>query len=59
MKLYDFSIYAERRKERNAAEAVAKVVADINSPGAVIQLKVCLNTWFDLHRQVLKQANSS
>ena len=59
MKLYDFSVYAERRKERKAAEDVASIVANINKPGAVIELKSRMNLWFDLHRGVLKRANSS
>jgi hypothetical protein len=58
MKLYDFSIYAERRKERQAAEAVVSTVAFINNPGAVVELKVRVNDWFDLHREVLRRASS-
>lgn len=58
MKLYDFSIYAQRRKERQAAEAVASTVASINTPGAVIELKIRVNDWFTLHREVLKRASS-
>ena len=58
MKLYDFSVYAQRRKERKAAEAVAGVVASINTPGAVIELKVRVNDWFTLHREVLRRASS-
>jgi hypothetical protein len=54
MKLYDFSIYAKRRNERKAAEAVAGVVAHIEQPGSVIELKSKVNTWFALHREVLK-----
>lgn len=60
MKLYDFSFYAKRRDERKAAKAVAEVVAaDLNQPGAVIELKVKVNNWFTLHGEVLKQAISS
>lgn len=58
MKLYDFSIYAKRRDERKAAEAVAGVVAELNQPGAVIELKIRVEDWFALHREVLKQASS-
>ena len=54
MKLYDFSVYAQRRKERKAAEAVAGVVAHIEQPGSVVELKTKVNTWFALHREVLK-----
>jgi hypothetical protein len=59
MKLYDFSFYAKRRDERKAAQAVAEVVAaDLNQPGAVIELKVKVNYWFALHHEVLRQASS-
>lgn len=58
MRLYDFSIYAERRKERQAAEAVVCTVAAINTPGSVVELKARLNTWFVLHREVLRRASS-
>lgn len=58
MKLYDFSIYAERKKERQAAEAVASTVAAINNPGAVVELKIRVNDWFVLHRQTIRQASS-
>lgn len=55
MRLYDFSIYAQRRDERRAAQAVAEVVADIDQPGSVILLKQKVTEWLDLHRQVLKR----
>lgn len=55
MRLYDFSIYAQRRAERKAAQAVAEVVADINRPGSVVELKEKLNHWLDLHKQVIKR----
>ena len=55
MKLYDFSKFY---RERQAAKAVAEVVADINHPGSVIELKSKVNTWFVLHREVLKRAAS-
>lgn len=59
MKLYNFSEYAKRRDERNAAEAVAEVVAaGLDEPGAVIVLKVKVNDWFTLHHEVLRQASS-
>ena len=59
MRLYDFSIYAQRRREREASTAVAEAAATINYPGSVVVLKARINDWFDLHREVLKQANSS
>jgi hypothetical protein len=58
MRLYDFSIYAERRKERQAAEAVVSTVACINNPGSVVELKSRVNDWFVLHREVLRRASS-
>lgn len=60
MKLYDFSVYAERRdairKERAATEAVLEVIANIEQPGSVIDLKHKVNGWFTLHRAVLRRA---
>ncbi len=56
MKLYDFSIYAKIRAERKAAQAVADVVADIDRPGSIIELKQKMNEWLDLHRQVLRRS---
>ncbi len=56
MKLYDFSIYARIRAERKAAQAVADVVANIDKPGSVIELKQKMNEWLDLHRQVLHRS---
>lgn len=59
MKLYNFSIYAERRdairKEDDARTAVLEVVAHIEKPGAVVELKHCVDGWFGLHQQVLKK----
>jgi hypothetical protein len=55
VKLYDFSIYAQRRAERKAAQAVAEAVADINRPGSVAGIKDKVNRWLDLHREVLKR----
>jgi hypothetical protein len=58
MKLYDFSLYAKRRDERKAAEAVASAVASLNHPGAVNELKTKVEDWFDLHREVVRRAAS-
>ena len=58
MKLFDFSVYAERRRERKAAEAVQEVLADINQPNAVDHLKTSVIFWFELHREVLKRASN-
>jgi hypothetical protein len=61
MKLYDFSAYAERRdalrNERAAQLAVREAIAHIEEPGAVAQLKNCVDDWFALHREVQKVAN--
>jgi len=57
MRLYDFSIYAERRKERLAAQAVAEVAADLNSPGSVKTLKARVSDWLVLHQSVVKRAS--
>jgi len=54
MKLYNFSIFAKRRDERNATRAVAEVAGQINNPGAVIELKARVNDWYELHRQILE-----
>lgn len=59
MRLYDFSIYAQRRKEMQAAQAVVGLVAEINQPGSVIELKSRVTHWFALHQQVLRRANES
>lgn len=56
MKLYDFSIYARRRAERKAAQAVAEVAADLSRPGVVPVLKQKVTTWFDLHQKVTKRS---
>jgi hypothetical protein len=58
MRLYDFSVYAQRKRERQAAEAVVSTVACINNPGAVVELKSRVNDWFVLHREVLRRASS-
>ncbi len=58
MKLYDFSLYAKRRDDREAAEAVASAFASLNHPGAVTELKTKVEDWFDLHREVLRRAAS-
>ena len=55
MKLYDFSIFSQKRAERKAAQAVAEAVADINRPGSVVELKSRVGHWLNLHKQVLKR----
>ena len=55
MKLYDFSLYAQQRAERKAAQAVAEAVADINKPGSIPDIKQKVEVWLDLHRQVLRR----
>ena len=59
MKLYNFSDYAKKRDERKAAQAGVEVVAaDLNLPGAVIELKIKVNDWFILHHEVLRRVSS-
>jgi response regulator RpfG family c-di-GMP phosphodiesterase len=58
LKLYDFSAYAHRRAERHAAEAVARVVATVEQPCSVVELKTKVNEWFRLHNEVLRQAHN-
>lgn len=55
MKLYDFSHYAHLRAKRQAAQAVAEAVADINKPGSVPVIKDRVEKWLDLHREALKR----
>ena len=62
MKLYDFSVYAERRNailnEDAARAAVREAMGHIEEPGAIIQLKQKVDGWFTLHRDVaVKVAN--
>ncbi len=61
MKLYDFSYYANRRdamrKARAASDAVVEVIAQIEKPGSIIQLKERMNGWFILHKEILKVAS--
>lgn len=52
MKLYDFSLYA---KKRQAARAVVETVVSIDKPGSVIELKEHVQSWFNLHKEVLKR----
>lgn len=54
MKLYDFSIYARRRDERLAAEQVEQLVPRLNEPGIVIELKLRVQGWLELHQEVTK-----
>lgn len=58
MRLYDFSIYAQRRAEKQAALAVVDVATHIDKPGSVIELKDKVIKWMDLHKVVLKQTGS-
>lgn len=55
MKLYDFSVFTQRRNEKLAALAVQGVLAKINSPGSVIELKDKMTTWVQLYQQSLKR----
>lgn len=53
MKLYDFSYFARRRDAERAAQAVAEV--DVSKPGAVIELKKRISTWFNLRKDDTKR----
>lgn len=59
MKLYDFSIFAQRRdavrREQAARAAVMDAVVHIQEPGAVIQLKHRVDGWFSLHQDTLEK----
>lgn len=57
MRLYDFSIYAQRRKEQQAASAVSSAVDNVNSPGGITVLKARVTDWLSLHQAIaLKNA---
>ena len=55
MRLYDFSIYADRKKEQLAAAAVSNAVDNVNSPGGISILKSRVSTWMQLHHDVVKR----
>jgi hypothetical protein len=57
MRLYDFSSYKRKRDERLAAKAVIDVAENLRKPGAVVELKTKINTWFELHRQITRKAS--
>ena len=57
MKLYDFSIYAQRRQAQRAAERLQALKERLNEPGAVIELKRELNDWMVLHQEILRKAS--
>ena len=58
MKLYDFSVYAARRdakrKENDAAARVVEAMEHIEEPDSIKQLKICVDDWFNLHRNVME-----
>lgn len=53
MKLYDFATYARRRDERRAAQAVALAMENLARPGAALNLKREVSTWFKLHQDII------
>jgi hypothetical protein len=55
MRLYAFSAYKKQRDASRAALAVVEVVADINRPGAVIELKRRVNLWLDLYKEAARR----
>ena len=55
MKLYDFSLYAERRAELLAARQVKNAVSSLEVPGTIHRLKISVSMWMDLHRHVLNK----
>jgi hypothetical protein len=56
MKLYDFSAFAARRDYKKQATLVAKEIADlvahVDEPGALPELKKKVDAWFGLHKQI-------
>ena len=56
MKLYDFSVFVQRRDAKKAAQDVADAVAHLDQPGAVIVLKKRMSIWLDLHREITKRS---
>lgn len=57
MKLYDFSVFAERKKEQRAAKAVSEILADLTSPGSVIVLKNRVSKYLELHQEIMRKAS--
>lgn len=55
MKLYDFSIYAKRRDEKILAEKISVLIPRLSEPGAVLELKTQVNSWFILHQEILSE----
>jgi len=52
MRLYDFSLFAQRRQ---AAKAVAEVGGDMNRAGSVVELKEHVKVWLKLHSEIMRK----
>jgi hypothetical protein len=52
VKLFDFSAYAKRRDAARTAEQVKALVAHLNEPGAVIELKRHVEGYLSLHQEI-------
>jgi hypothetical protein len=57
VKLYDFSVYAKRRDELRSAKQIEELVPRLNEPGMVIQFKARVESWLELHKEVLRKAS--
>jgi hypothetical protein len=53
MRLYDFSIYAEKRQ---ALKAVVDASCELEKPGVVIILKQNVRRWLQLHQELSRKA---
>lgn len=49
--IIDFASHLRKRREQQAASAVAEVIKTINEPGAVLQLKSRIFNWLELRKQ--------
>jgi hypothetical protein len=54
--LYDFSIYAKRKAAARYINKISELRLRLNEPGAVIELKSRVETYFVLHKEIIKQA---
>jgi hypothetical protein len=57
VKLYDFSVYAERREAQRDAERIEALKHNLNDPGVMDTFKQHVNDYLVLHADVLQRAS--
>jgi hypothetical protein len=58
MAVYDFELYAKKKKASKLAAEIAASITSLNKPNSAAELKCQVFHWFELHKEIKSYGTS-